>query len=174
MVTSFGDHPVFGTRTGDGPVEVVALHGWARTHKDFAEVLHGRDALALDLPGTGSPQPPTAWSTHDYDLVDAVLDTLDDPVVLLATPSVDASPSAGVADRRRPRAGAHRRPIRRRTRPAGRSSATAPSTAHRFGLVGDDRMEQARGSGGSADYAAGRRCGRSWSVSSRPTTPSPA
>jgi len=58
---------VLADRTGDGPTRVLALHGWGRSGADFAEILHGCDALAVHLPGFGTTAPPpTVWGSEDY------------------------------------------------------------------------------------------------------------
>ena len=64
---------------------MVALHGWARTHDDFARVLDGFDAIALDLPGFGAtPEPPEEWGSAEYAaLVADVLRSLPAPPVVL-------------------------------------------------------------------------------------------
>jgi pimeloyl-ACP methyl ester carboxylesterase len=82
MLRSFAGGEVFGEVWGTEPVRVLALHGWRRTHDDFAAVLGPASAggasasLALDLPGFGaSPEPPAVWGSADYAaLVARVLD----------------------------------------------------------------------------------------------------
>lgn len=67
MLQSFCDGKLFAERIGDGPCEVVGLHGWARSREDLAGSLAGFNALTIDLPGFGaSPEPPTAWGTESY------------------------------------------------------------------------------------------------------------
>jgi len=67
VLTSLANGAIIAERFGDGPVDVIALHGWGRTGKDFAEVVGGLNALAVHLPGFGSaPPPPVAWSPADY------------------------------------------------------------------------------------------------------------
>ena len=67
MLTSLAGGSILAERFGDGPVTVIALHGWGRTGHDFAPVLQGRDGLAVHLPGFGpAPAPPRAWSPADY------------------------------------------------------------------------------------------------------------
>ena len=66
MLESFCDGKLFAERTGIAPVEVVGLHGWARTRDDLARSLAGFNALAFDLPGFGaSPEPLAVWGTRD-------------------------------------------------------------------------------------------------------------
>ena len=76
MLKSFAEGTVFGERFGDGPVQVLALHGWGRDRRDFDEVLRGLDAVAVDLPGFGaSPAPGEAIGTAGYArLIAPVLD----------------------------------------------------------------------------------------------------
>ena len=90
MLRSFGDGTIFGEVAGDGPVEVVLLHGWARRGRDFAAVQEllvrrGVSSVALDLPGFGSSPPPTvAGGARLYaSLVTPVLAALGRPVVLV-------------------------------------------------------------------------------------------
>lgn len=67
MLTSLADGAIVAERFGDGPVDVIALHGWGRTGKDFAPILEGMNGLAVHLPGFGAaPPPPQAWSPADY------------------------------------------------------------------------------------------------------------
>jgi pimeloyl-ACP methyl ester carboxylesterase len=78
VLRAFCDGTVFGACWGVDPPRVVALHGWGRTHLDFAASLGpasgGRTApaaplsvVALDLPGFGaSPPPPAPWGSADY------------------------------------------------------------------------------------------------------------
>ena len=58
---------VLADRIGDGPPQVLALHGWGRTGADFAPILAGTDALAVHLPGFGpSAEPPQVWGSGEY------------------------------------------------------------------------------------------------------------
>ena len=67
MLTSLANGAIVAERFGDGPVDVIALHGWGRTGKDFSSILGGLNALAVHLPGFGSaPPPPEGWSPADY------------------------------------------------------------------------------------------------------------
>src|ERR1022692_4997561 len=85
LLESFAEGKLLAERTGDGPVSVIGLHGWARSREDLAGPLAGLDALAVDLPGFGlSPEPPTAWGSEDYAAqVAEVIDGLGRPQVLL-------------------------------------------------------------------------------------------
>jgi pimeloyl-ACP methyl ester carboxylesterase len=67
VLTSLANGAIVAERFGDGPVDVIALHGWGRTGKDFTSILGGMNALAVHLPGFGSsPPPPQAWTPADY------------------------------------------------------------------------------------------------------------
>jgi pimeloyl-ACP methyl ester carboxylesterase len=67
VLTSLADGAIVAERFGDGPIDVIALHGWGRTGKDFAPILGGMNALAVHLPGFGpAPEPPEAWAPSDY------------------------------------------------------------------------------------------------------------
>ncbi|HEX2038125.1 MAG TPA: alpha/beta hydrolase [Acidimicrobiales bacterium] len=163
MLKAFAGGRLFGTVHGTPPPRVLALHGWARTHRDFDAVLDGLDALALDLPGFGAtPAPDEAWGGGGYAAAVApVLDDADEPVVVvghsfggrvavhLATARPDrvrAVVLSGVPLVRPPGA------VRRRP-PAAYRLARA---LHRRGLLGDARMESLRQRYGSADYRAAR------------------
>ena len=96
MLRTFAGGRLFGSRHRLGAPRVLALHGWARTHRDFdAVVAPGRrsrrlPALALDLPGFGaSPPPPEAWGAAAY--AEAVGQVLGE---MSARSSCSAIPSA--------------------------------------------------------------------------------
>ena len=161
MLKAFAAGRLFGTSFGSAPARVLALHGWRRSSSDFAAVLDGLDAVALDLPGFGaSAEPPEAWGAAEY--AAAVAPVLDEiapaPVVLghsfggrVAVHLAAAHPGrvgalvlTGVPLVRLP--GASRRPPALAFR-VGRA-------LHRRRLLGDDRMERLRQRYGSADYRA--------------------
>jgi len=91
VLRAFAGGQIFGEARGAAPAQVLALHGWRRTHQDFAAVLGSVDggpaipSIALDLPGFGAtPPPPTAWGAGEYaDAVAPVLEEMAVPVVLL-------------------------------------------------------------------------------------------
>jgi pimeloyl-ACP methyl ester carboxylesterase len=85
LLQTFCEGRLFAERYGTAAVQVVGLHGWARTRADLAGPLAGLNALAFDLPGFGaSPDPPQAWGADGYAalLADA-LAGLDRPQVVL-------------------------------------------------------------------------------------------
>ncbi len=81
---------IFGEQHGHGKVEVLALHGWGRSAKDFDRVFarpqfEHRTAVAVDLPGFGTtPLPDFAFSTRDYaDALTALLESFAAPVIIV-------------------------------------------------------------------------------------------
>ena len=161
MLRAFAAGRFFGDTFGDGRPDVLALHGWRRTHRDFAAVLDGVDALAVDLPGFGAtPEPPEPWGSAEYaDALSPLLDELALPCVVLghsfggrvAVHLAAARPDAvkalvltGV-------------PLRRTS-----GSATPPlkyrfvRALHRRGVVSDARMDEYRQRYGSEDYRAAK------------------
>jgi pimeloyl-ACP methyl ester carboxylesterase len=159
VLSSFAGGRLYGSTYGDGDApRVVALHGWGRTHADFAGVLESYDAIAVDLPGFGAtPAPPEPWGSPEYAAL--VVELLRE----LPTPPVLVGHSLGG------RIGVH-------------VAATAPGTIsgllltgaplmrigsgakpkagyrlarflNRRGVLSDERMEQARKRYGSSDYA---------------------
>lgn len=158
MLSSFAGGRVYGETVGSGPARVVALHGWARTHADFAGVLTGLDAIALDLPGFGAtPEPPGPWGSPEYATAVAdVLRDLDGPAVLVGH-SLGGRVGVHVAAQ-------HPELVRAlvltgapllRTAPAGKPKPgyRVVRWLHRRGVVSDARMETARRKYGSSDYA---------------------
>jgi pimeloyl-ACP methyl ester carboxylesterase len=165
MLHSLAGGRLIGSRFGTGTPDVLALPGWARTHRDFDAVLAPADgealeAIALDLPGFGSaPPPPEAWGTADYAaFVSQVLDEMTPPVVVLghsfggrvALHLAAARPEAvralvltGVPDLLRPA-----------TRPQPPLRFRTARRLHRWGVLSDGTMETARQRHGSADYRA--------------------
>ncbi len=159
VLRSFAGGRLFGAVTGTGTPRILALHGWARTHRDFDGVLAGLPALALDLPGFGaSPPPPEPWTTARYaDFVSSVLDELADPVVVLGHSfggRVALHLGAGHPERVGALvvSGVPLVPAEPRRRPPARYRAVR--TLHRLHLVGEGGMEAARQRHGSADYRA--------------------
>lgn len=162
---AFADGTLFGSVSGTGTPRVLALHGWARSHRDFDAVLApagepALNAIALDLPGFGaSPPPPAPWGGAEYaEAMGPVLSAMEAPVVLLghsfggrvALHLAVARPDAVAA---LVLTGVPLLP------PLGRKVRVAPAYAlvrrlHRWGMVTESRMEAARQRYGSPDYAA--------------------
>lgn len=161
MLKSFAGGAVFGERFGEGPAQVLALHGWGRDRKDFDRVLVGLDAVAIDLPGFGaSPAPVTAVGASGYaGILAPILDEFNEPAVLVGH-SFGGRVAVHLALARPDRVGRLVLlgvPLLHRTEVA----RTAPPLPYRvvralakLGLINDDRMEQARQRYGSADYRA--------------------
>lgn len=161
MLKSYAGGAVFGERFGDGPSQVLALHGWGRDRRDFDQVLGGIEAIAIDLPGFGaSPAPAEAVGASGYaSIVAPILDNFDEPAVLVGH-SFGGRVAVQLAVSRPDRVGLLVLvgvPLLRRAE-GGRAAPPLPyrmiRTLAKMGLVGDDRMEQARQRYGSADYRA--------------------
>ena len=161
MLRAFASGRFFGDTFGDGTPAVLALHGWRRTHRDFAATLEGIDALAVDLPGFGStPEPPQAWGSAEYAAaLDPLLDELSLPAVVLGH-SFGGRVAVHLAARRPDAVKAlvlTGVPLRRLG--GGGQPALAYRVArvlHRRGLLGEPRMEELRERYGSEDYRAAK------------------
>jgi pimeloyl-ACP methyl ester carboxylesterase len=163
MLKSFAAGTIFGESYGDGPPQILALHGWARDRQDFREVLVGLDAVAIDLPGFGaSPHPSEPLGAGGYaELLIPVLDDFGEAVVLVGHSfggrvAVHLALLRPARVRRlvlvgvpllRPSSGPGQRP------PLGYRIIR---TLHRRGWVGEARLEAARHKYGSTDYRAAR------------------
>jgi pimeloyl-ACP methyl ester carboxylesterase len=67
VLTALADGRLLADKTGATPPAVVALHGWARSGADFAEIVAGLDAIAPHLPGFGTAgAPDSAWGSAEY------------------------------------------------------------------------------------------------------------
>lgn len=164
MLQTFAGGRLFGARTGDASPRVLALHGWARTHRDFDAVLSPPgeppiDAVALDLPGFGAaPAPDGPWGAARYaECVAAVLPEMRAPVVVVGH-SFGGRVAAHLAASHPEEVGALvvvASPVLR-VRPPRRPAPAfrLVRALHRARLVGDERMERARRRYGSADYRA--------------------
>src|ERR1700690_1836677 len=83
VLRSLAGGTLYGETWGEGAPAVLSLHGWGRTHADFAPSL-GPSApggplstLAPDLPGFGAtPAPPETWGSPQY--AQAMARLLDD------------------------------------------------------------------------------------------------
>lgn len=170
MLKSLAGGALFGEVWGTGRPEVLVLHGWRRTHADFAAVVGPQSpagalaTLAPDLPGFGStPAPDTVWGADDYaaalvPLLEGAAEGAPQPVVVLGHSRggcIAVALAAARPDLVRalvltgapvvPRPGGRRRPA-----PGYR----AIKALRRLGLVGEARLEEARRRYGSADYRA--------------------
>lgn len=146
-------------RYGKGD-EVLALHGWARDRHDWASVLDGFNAVAVDLPGFGASKPPrVGWSTSEYasNLLPALV--TGQPKVLvghsfggrvalhlasMAPTAVSGLVLTGVPIFRNPTSG---------SKPTALAYRVFRSL-ERLGLVSRPTMERYRRRYGSADYLA--------------------
>jgi pimeloyl-ACP methyl ester carboxylesterase len=165
MLRAFADGRLFGSITGPGAPRVLALHGWARSHRDFDAVTAPHDgpalpALALDLPGFGaSPPPPEVWGAAAYaEAVGQVLVDMDTPVVVLGH-SFGGRVALHLATQRPDQVHALVLTGVPLLHPIGRSGRVAPAykvvrRLHRMGIISDQAMEAARQRHGSADYRA--------------------
>lgn len=163
MLTSLLDGQVMAEKHGSGSPRVIALHGWGRTRHDWAPVLRGRDAVALDLPGFGAtPPPPDGWSTEQY--AESLLPLLDpaSPTVLMGH-SFGGRVAVHLA-RLRPEAvrglvltGV---PLLRPQAAEGSARRSGPldlrlaKALHRRGIVPESVVDRYRRKYGSADYNA--------------------
>ena len=158
---AFADGAVFAQVFGEGPPEILALHGWGRRGADFRRSLHDRPALVPDLPGFGaSPPPNETLGTDGYaSIVAELLPVFDRPPVLvghsfggrigvcLAAKKPDAIRKAVLTGV----------PLLKRAD----STSKGPDLGYRVwrslnkaGIVSDDRLEAEKRSRGSADYRA--------------------
>lgn len=158
MLVSLVDDRYVAERFGSGPDQVIALHGWGRNRADWAPVLTGLNALALDLRGFGSaPPPPEAWGSEEYakDLIPLV-ESLDRPV--LVGHSFGGRVAARLTALRPELVGGlllTGTPLIRRAPgkkpPLGYRVA---KLARKAGVFSEARMDAARRKYGSADYTA--------------------
>ena len=147
---------VFGERFGTAPV--MALHGWGRSRRDFADILRATGGLAVDLPGFGvTPPPAEAMGAAGYAaLLEPALDSLGGPVVVVGH-SFGGRVAVHLALRRPESVGAlvlagtplvRLQPGRRRVAAGYR----ALRMGRRLHLVSEEAMERARQRHGSSDY----------------------
>ena len=169
MLRSFADGRLFGSVTGSvtgtGGLRVLALHGWARTHRDFDAVVAPAGqaplpAIALDLPGFGaSPPPPEAWGAEAYaDALGPVLAEMASPVVVLGH-SFGGRVALHLAVQRPDAVRALVLTAVPLLHPLGRRGRVAPAyrmvrRLHRMKVVSDRALEAARQRHGSDDYKA--------------------
>ena len=169
VLRAYGGGNIFGEAYGSGPVQVLWLHGWARSRADFAMAAamlaaEGVASVAVDLPGFGSsPEPERAGGAVFYaELLGEVLgDVSPDPLVLvghsfggriatvLAARQPDMVKALVVTGAPLVSLGTSRR---------SPWAFRAVRAAHQRGFVSEARMEGARQKYGSSDYrrASGR------------------
>jgi pimeloyl-ACP methyl ester carboxylesterase len=177
MLKAFDDGRLFGACFGTEKTPwVIALHGWARSHKDWRAVLGpkpagtvsasaaGEDigelsAVALDLPGFGAtPPPPEAWGSADYAAaIGPVLSELHLPAVVVGH-SFGGRVAVHLAAAQPDRVRALVLTGVPLLRAAGSGSPALRyrigRALHARGLIGESRMEALRQRYGSADYRA--------------------
>jgi pimeloyl-ACP methyl ester carboxylesterase len=161
---------MFGETWGEGPTAVLALHGWRRTHADFASSLGPAapegplPTLAPDLPGFGAtPPPPEPWGSAEYASAVAGVLRRENPEAPRSVVVVGHSLGGRVAVRL---AASHPELVGALvisgaplvpgvgSGPRAARAFRLVRTLHRARLVGEDRMERARQRHGSADYRA--------------------
>lgn len=159
MLTAFDNGRLFGERSGTGTPSVLALHGWRRTHQDFAKTLDGLDAIAVDLPGFGaSPAPPDAWGGAAYAAaVVPVVETMAAPVVVVGHSfggRVAVHLAAARPDLVRALVLTGVPLLRPDDRPPSKPALAfrVARALNRRKLLSDERMEQYRQKYGSEDY----------------------
>lgn len=156
---SFADGAIFAEVYGSGPATVLALHGWGRRGKDFAETLRGLSGIAPDLPGFGaSPAPGAVIGADAYaDIVAGILDCFDEPPVLVGH-SFGGRVAVCLAARYPDRVGdlvlTGVPLIRLETRKRPPAIYRLVRWLNTVGLVSDERIEREKKRRGSADYRA--------------------
>jgi pimeloyl-ACP methyl ester carboxylesterase len=165
VLRAFADGRLFGSVTGSDAPRVLALHGWARSHRDFDAVIAPAGeaplpAVALDLPGFGaSPPPPDAWGAEAYaEAVGAILEEMGSPVVVLGH-SFGGRVALHLAVQRPDAVCALVLTGSPLLHPTRRRSRVSPAYRmvrglHRVKLVSAATMEAARQRHGSEDYKA--------------------
>jgi pimeloyl-ACP methyl ester carboxylesterase len=156
---SFLDGELFAEVYGEGPPNVLALHGWGRRGRDFAVVLEGFSGIAPDLPGFGAtPAPDEVFGADAYaEIVSGLLDSFDSPPVLVGH-SFGGRVAVCLAAKHPGRVG----PLVLTGVPLIRVSARqTPAIGYRMirwlnriGIISDERLEQEKRRRGSADYRA--------------------
>jgi len=167
VLRAYGDGKLFGEAYGEGPVEVLWLHGWARGSQDFSRAAaelagSGVASVALDLPGFGaSPAPDVAGGAALYaGAVAPVLASFAPGSVVVVGHSFGGRVATVLAAE-------HPSTLRALVLTAtpllrGAVAATAPRryrvvrALHRRHLVSEARMEAARQRYGSRDYRNAR------------------
>jgi pimeloyl-ACP methyl ester carboxylesterase len=167
VLSSFCGGRLFGEPLGPSPARVIALHGWARTHHDFAEFAHeladaGVGTVSIDLPGCGaSPEPASPGGARAYaEMVEPLLAEVSSEPVVIVGHSFGGRVALCLADRAPAKVRAlvlTGVPLVRVAPP--RRSPTAYRvwrTLARWRVVSPARLDAARERYGSADYRAAR------------------
>ena len=159
MLTSLAGGRLLGARYGAAPARVVALHGWRRTHADFADVLAGLDAVAPDLPGFGATAPPdTRWGAAEYAGAVAAVVADESPPLVIVGHSFGGRVATMLAANRPELvsalvlSGVPLAPPRGSPAPRPPWRYRAAKTLARTGIVRPERLERSRQRHGSEDY----------------------
>lgn len=154
---SFLDGAIFAEVYGEGPPEVLALHGWGRRGSDFAAVFDGFSGIAPDLPGFGaSPVPDEVIGADAYaDIVTGILGTFERPPVLVGHSfggRVAVCLAAKHPDLVGPLVLTGVPLIRLQTGQRPEIGYRLVRWLNRVGLMSDERLEREKRSRGSDDY----------------------
>jgi pimeloyl-ACP methyl ester carboxylesterase len=160
VLQAVADGRVFVERSGDTPVQVIGLHGWARTRTDLLPAVRGFSSASLDLPGFGhSPEPDPGTGAAEYaEIVRGALAEITTGPCVLVGHSFGGRVAVCLA-------AAHPELVRGlvltgvpliRSQPTGRPRLPyrVGRSLHRHRLLSDARMEALRQKYGSADYRA--------------------
>lgn len=162
VLRAYGDGTIFGEPYGEGPVQVVWLHGWGRSAQDFAAAAadlaqRGVASVAIDLPGFGaSPAPTVAGGARAYAelVLPALLEMGDGPLVLVGhsfggTVACVVTANHPELVRSLVLTGA---PLLRARKKSSSGAYRLLRWLHARKIIGDQRMESARQKYGSRDY----------------------
>ena len=160
MLSSFAGGSLFGERRGSAPLEILALHGWGRSHIDFTAALEPLGpSVALDLSGFGA-SPALTEALGSMDFARAILPVLEearDGVVLVGHSHGGrvAVCLASLAPEKVRGIVLVAAPVLRRGEPARPSRALRRlKFLRRLHLISDARLEAWRRAHGSTDYRA--------------------
>lgn len=163
VLRAYGDGNLFGEPYGEGPLQVVFLHGWARQGQDFSAVAtelaaSGISSVTLDLPGFGAtPAPAQAGGARYYaELLTPTLEALGGGPKVLVGHSFGGRIAVVVAAQRPELVKAL---VLTGAPLVKKNSASKSPRAYRLarwlnakGLLSDAAMEDARKKYGSSDY----------------------